>query len=262
MSEIVMIGTGMGATLELYNTCFLIRNSNHYFLVDTGGSIEIVARLEKLAIELEDLHHIFISHNHADHILGFIWILKKLVSKKSFDLTVYCNDSVYESIIQLADIVLPKELLERVFQSIHFHILDEGEIVCINGIDYRFFDIHAKGPKQYGFECLIDNQRLVFLGDEPLSEDLYDMVRGADYVMHEAFCLDREKEIFHPYEKNHSTAMSACKVMNDLQVKNVILYHTEESHGEFRKGLYIEEGKQYFKGKVMVPNDMEKIIFK
>lgn len=42
MEKIIMLGTGMGVTLDLYNTCFLIKNDNGNFLVDTGGSVEIV----------------------------------------------------------------------------------------------------------------------------------------------------------------------------------------------------------------------------
>lgn len=36
MEKIIMLGTGNGGTLELYNTCFVIQNDNGNFLVDTG----------------------------------------------------------------------------------------------------------------------------------------------------------------------------------------------------------------------------------
>ena len=41
MDKIIMLGTGNGGTLDLYNTCFAIQHDNDNFLVDTGGSIEI-----------------------------------------------------------------------------------------------------------------------------------------------------------------------------------------------------------------------------
>ena len=47
--------------------------------------------------------------------------------------------------------------------------------------------------------------------------------------------------------------------MNKLDVKNLILYHTEESHGNERKALYEKEGKENFNGKICVPNDLEEI---
>lgn len=77
--------------------------------------------------------------------------------------------------------------------------------------------------------------------------------------MHEAFCLDQEENIFHAYEKNHSTALSASKTMSKLNVKNLILYHTEDSHIENRKRLYEEEAQSVFDGNVIVPDDREKI---
>ena len=102
----------------------------------------------------------------------------------------------------------------------------------------------------------------IFLGDEPLNPILNKRIKGADYVTHEAFCLDSEENIFHAYEKNHSTALSTARIMNDLKVKNFILYHTEETHGSERKRLYTEEAQSVFDGNVIVPNDMEKIIIK
>ena len=37
-----------------------------------------------------------------------------------------------------------------------------------------------------------------------------------------------DKELFQPYEKNHSTAYDAEKIAERLGVKNLLLYHTED----------------------------------
>lgn len=50
--------------------------------------------------------------------------------------------------------------------------------------------------------------------------------------------------------------------MNELNVKNLILYHTEESHGEDRKKLYTKEAQDSFNGNIIVPDDMEVIEIK
>ncbi len=47
--------------------------------------------------------------------------------------------------------------------------------------------------------------------------------------------------------------------MEKLNIKNLILYHTEETHRENRKELYIKEGKQYFSNNIIVPDEMEEI---
>lgn len=262
MDKIIMLGTGNGGTMDLYNTCFAIQNENGNFLIDTGGSIEIIKRLNQIDIDYKSIRHIFISHSHTDHILGLFWLFKK-ISKNVMHgdieerINIYCNDVVLKSIKEVAKHILPDKLMNAIYSIVDFKVLSDGDKYCINGIDYTFFDIQAKGTKQFGFECSLNGMRLAFLGDETLNPNLYDRIKNFDYVMHEAFCLDSEESIFHAYEKNHSTTRSVSEVMNELGVKNLILYHTEESHREKRKDLYTEEAQSYFNGNVIVPNDLE-----
>ena len=111
-----------------------------------------------------------------------------------------------------------------------------------------------------GFETILNNgKKLIFLGDETCNPILYDRLKGSDYVMHEAFCLDAEEKVFKAYEKHHSTVKSVCEAMNPLDIKNLIIYHTEDTH-ENKKELYTAEAKQYFDNNVIVPNDLDEII--
>lgn len=264
MTKIIMLGTGNGGTMNLYNTCFAIKNDSGIFLIDTGGSIEIIKRLKKSNINLKDIKNIFISHSHTDHILGLIWMFKKIGvmamhGEIEDKINIYCNDVVYDAIKGVASYVLAQKVLDTIYDFINFIILKDNDKYTINGVEYDFFDIHARGTKQFGFECDFDGKQFVFLGDETLNPILNDKLKDVDYVTHEAFCLDKEENIFHAYEKNHSTALSAAKVMNELNVKNLLLYHTEDSHGDERKKLYTEEAKSVFKGNILVPNDLEEI---
>ncbi len=76
-------------------------------------------------------------------------------------------------------------------------------------------------------------------------------------MKHFAFIL---KKIFlKPYEKHHATAKDACINADKLNVKNIILYHTEDKNLSQRKKLYIKEGKEEFKGTILVPDDLDVI---
>ena len=55
MEKLIMLGTGNGGTLDLYNTCFIIQNDKGNLLVDTGGGIEIIKRLKIIGVELKDI---------------------------------------------------------------------------------------------------------------------------------------------------------------------------------------------------------------
>ena len=66
-----------------------------------------------------------------------------------------------------------------------------------------------------------------------------------------------QAELFSPYEKHHSTVKDACETAEQLGVRNLILYHAEDSSLPERKKLYQEEGSRYFHGNLYVPDDLE-----
>ena len=65
--------------------------------------------------------------------------------------------------------------------------------------------------------------------------------------------------MFRPYEKHHSTVADACRLAQFMEVKNLVLYHTEDKNIRDRKALYIQEGREFFHGSLYVPEDLEEI---
>ena len=65
-------------------------------------------------------------------------------------------------------------------------------------------------------------------------------------VLSEAFCLYAEREVFKPYEKHHSTALDAGRLATQLQVKNLLLYHTEDKTLATRRQNYTEKKQLRF----------------
>lgn len=263
MQKLIMVGTGHGFVFDYYNTCFLMQNDDKYFLIDTGGSAHIVQNLQKLNIKLEQIHDIFISHCHTDHILGLFWILKRVTGmvrsgKYEGTLNIYCNDEVANAIKNIYPNLFPSLYVDLITKYLNIIILNDNDTKNICGRDYTFFDVKAKGNKLYGFETILDdNKKFVFLGDETCNPEIYYKIKNCDYVMHEAFCLDSEQDIFKPYEKHHSTVKSVCENFKDFNIKNLILFHTEDTHLNDRKELYTKEGKQYFPNNILVPYDLE-----
>ncbi|MBO5631966.1 MAG: hypothetical protein J5965_23145 [Aeriscardovia sp.] len=82
----------------------------------------------------------------------------------------------------------------------------------------------------------------------------------ADWLMSEAFCLYEDSELFKPYEKHHSTVLDAARLAENLGVRNLILYHTEDKTLETRKTKYTSEAVTAFRGRIWVPDDLEKIV--
>ena len=80
MERITMLGTGAALVTKIYNTCFTLSDdaSGEHFLVDGGGGNGILRQLELAGISELNIHHAFISHNHSDHILGLVWMVRAI----------------------------------------------------------------------------------------------------------------------------------------------------------------------------------------
>ena len=104
-----------------------------------------------------------------------------------------------------------------------------------------------------------DGRKLTCCGDEPYNEKEEQYAAGSDWLLHEAFCLDGQADIFRPYEKHHSTVKDACELAEKLQVKNLVLYHTEDKNILKRQEMYLAEGRKFYHGNLYVPEDLDVI---
>ena len=129
-----------------------------------------------------------------------------------------------------------------------------------SGKDVTFFDIDSTKAKQFGFTMNMgEGKKLTCCGDEPYNPCEKKYAKNSTWLLHEAFCLYGEADIFSPYEKHHSTVKDACELAEALEVEHLILYHTEDKNIKHRKELYTAEGRQYYHGHLFVPEDLEEI---
>ena len=243
-------------------------------LVDAGGGNGILSQLKKVDVQISDIHHLFVTHAHTDHVLGVIWVIRMVAQCKGYEglLHVYGNDKVMKVIKTIIDMILAKKQLAKVAERVVFHQLEDGDCFEVGDMKLECFDIQSTKEKQFGFRAELpassdddtsENHAkplvLACLGDEPYNEQNRRYIEGADWMMCEAFCLYADRDTFKPYEKCHSTALDAGKLAEELGVKNLILYHTEEKTLATRKENYTREAAGNFKGRIFVPDDLEVI---
>ena len=264
--KLTILGTGNAAVSECYNTCFVLSDKEEYFLVDAGGGNRILKLLKDAGIELEDIHNIFVTHEHIDHVLGVIWLIRMIgqrmnQGKYEGDLRIYCHQELAEKIQTIASLTIQKKVCRHMGERIQFVKVESGEQREIMGCTVTFFDIASTKAKQFGFTMKLKNGgKFTCVGDEPYNEANYEYVKGSSWLLHEAFCLYAEADKFKPYEKHHSTVKEACQLAEELGDPNLLLYHTEETHLKERKELYTAEGQEYYHGNLYVPDDMEEFI--
>lgn len=263
--ELIMLGTGHATATKCYNTCFVIHDGTECFLVDAGGGNGIFNQLDAAGVDCATIRHLFVTHRHTDHLLGVVWMVRKIAmlmlgDTYQGDFTIYCHAELAEALQTICSLTLAGGYMRLVGTRIVLRVVDDGEQAAFLGMGLTFFDTGSSKDKQYGFSaCLPTGRRLVCLGDEPYNPVARQYVEGCDWLLAEAFCLYEDREMFRPYEKHHSTARDAAAIAASLRVKNLILYHTEDTRLSDRKERYTAEAGTVFSGNIFVPDDLERI---
>lgn len=243
-----------------------VQNEPCRWLMQVAGN-GVLQQLNKVNVSLSDIHNLFLTHAHTDHVLGAVWVgrlVMQLMRQDKYNgvLHIGGHDKVLGVLRWICVHTLPQKLTKLLDDRVLLHEVRDGDTVSIESWQLKCFDIRSTKEKQFGFRLnMREGQVIACLGDEPYNEANRQDVSGADLLLCEAFCLYADRDIFHPYEKHHSTVLDAAKLASELHVKNLLLYHTEDKSLAVRKQKYVEEAKAAYDGAVFVPDDLETITF-
>lgn len=263
--KLTILGTGNALVTECYNTCFVISDGDKHFMVDGGGGNGILTQLKKANLNWMDMRHIFVTHKHLDHIMGIIWMVRMICQHMRSgvyegEAYIYSHKEVIELIRSMSKSLIRGKDVALLDDRLHLVEVEDGQTIEIIDHEVSFFDIGSTKAKQFGFSMKMnENEKLTCCGDEPYAECAYEYAVNSKWLLHEAFCLYSERDVFNPYEKSHSTVKDACELAAKLEVENVVLYHTVENNLKDRKTLYTLEGEKYYKGNIFVPDDLDVI---
>ena len=259
--RLTMLGTGNAMATECYNTCFAIDDGEYCFLVDAGGGNGIIRQLRQAGIRYDRISDIFITHRHADHITGMIWIFRLLSRPRSADVeslqvNIYGHDEVIDVLNMFVDKLYSEREQRQIRQSVRLVTVKDADTAMVLDHEVTFFDIRSTKAKQFGFTMRLADGKLTCCGDEPYQPHELRYAEDSKWLFHEAFCLDAQKDEYRPHEKHHSTVKDACEIAQTIGVQNLVLYHTEDGDLSHRSARYQKEGSEYFKGQLFVPDDL------
>ena len=273
MDKITMLGTGHAMTFDCFNTCFVYENENGKMLVDTGGGGQLMKQLRDAGINDREITHVFISHQHTDHLMGLPWLFRGLGGPGGGrELTLYLHEELMTVAMGMLKLLFP-ENFERLPESVRFVTVHHGDETEILGRKVRFLDLHSPNVTQYGFKMeLEDGRNLVFHGDVPFHESNRQELEGTDWLLHEAFNLSTEHMGPPPGgpgmpppggpgkgRPGHSTVKEAASYAQSLGVKNLLLFHGSDNDLPHRQERYTKEAREVFTGNILVPYDLDVI---
>ncbi|MBE6036847.1 MAG: MBL fold metallo-hydrolase [Clostridiales bacterium] len=261
--SLYVFGTGNAGAVNCYNTCFALRKEDEYLMVDAGGGNGILRILRDMNVPMSAIHHMIVTHEHTDHVLGVVWMVRMIATamlqgKYEGNLHIYGHEELLGKVRTLCALTLQKKHCAVFDDRILFEVVADGESRQALGYDITFFDIHSTKAPQFGFSLKLESgETFTCLGDEPYNPLCKIYAEHADWLLSEAFCLYEDRERFKPYEKHHSTAKDGAQQAAELGVKNLVLWHTEDSNLAHRKARYTAEAAAYFSGNILVPDDRE-----
>jgi ribonuclease Z len=263
MIEVTFIGTGSALPPPgRGNACFTIRTEKMLLLADAGPSVW--GDLQRAEIAPGDIDTIFLSHGHADHVLGFPQLaLQAQFFPPKQPVRVLCTAAVREAVCTITHMTFPEanEVLEK-FQWIELteaeglpQIIDLTENIQVTfqrvlgpvympvlGFRMDFFDADAS---------------LAFSADTRYVDDFrfVSIARNCDLLIHDAFISSNVQTNASPAEMVfHSSVGQAAQTAARANVKRLALMH--RSLKDTHRQALIDEAAEYFKtGDILVPND-------
>ena len=186
--KLTILGTGNATVTDCYNTCFALTEENRHFLVDAGGGNQILRILKETNIPLEEIHDIFITHEHIDHLLGLFWLIRIIgqnmnQGKYEGKVRIYCHSGLISTITTIAELTIMKKVTKHLGGRIQLIPLESGDTKQILGCEVTFFDIGSTKARQFGFTLkTADGKKLSCCGDEPYNPCEEEYVRAVSYT--------------------------------------------------------------------------------
>jgi len=265
MQKFYVLGTCAGISDKGFTLSGVLQHNDKCLLVDTGGGMQILKQLRLSGIKVSDIHDVFISHKHIDHLLGLIPFIRKIITairlgEYEGNLNIYCDKEIKEIVDYMVNATFHDIMVKLYSERVIYHILQPNQEYDVIGYKMKIIDTYSIASIQFGFEIILENnKRLFYLGDVPCATQNYDRVKNVDWVLHEAFSTSEKNKYTALVSKMHSTVADVCKNMSELGVKNLILWHTLDNEIETRKERFLTEGKEYFDGNLYVPDDLDVI---
>lgn len=261
MVEVVFLGTGDAfARGRRTTTALLIEADGFRMMVESGPSI--VEQLARVGLAPADVGHLFVSHAHGDHTLGFP-MLALHQHRASAPLHVYAGCNTVNALDRLWSTSYPN--LRALGLGTHcWHPLserDRTECVLAEGVVLHTCPVpHSPGiPTLAARWEFAGGPSIAFVTDTTPSLDSVALARGCDLLIHEsAFSavLDAGRDFAKYY---HSTAQQAGEVAREAGCRQLALVHLGPEMGE-RPDVVAGEARAGTALEVVVPTDGETLV--
>ena len=280
-TRLILLGTGGGPRPRVDRTASsqVIIVNNAAYVVDCGDGV--AQRLAAAKIPLQALRHIFITHQHSDHNLDYgnliqlAWAVgletrldtwgppplekmtKLFLELNEYDIDIRIKDEGYPPLAPL----------------VHPHELTQGGVVLSDGGPVKVTAALVNHPivePAFAYRFDTPDRSIVISGDTTASDNLIQLAKGADVLVHEAMHMKGVDRLVarvpnHPGLRQHLLAShtpveDVGRVAQAAGVKLLVLSHLVPADDpSITDEMWIEGARMHFRGQVIVGKDLLEI---
>lgn len=259
MPEITFLGVGgaMAAQPADNHTALLVEADGATLLLDCGPTI--MRQLERVGVDAGLPSHVYLSHQHGDHILGLpMLLLNRVLFFPDQPLIVLAMPGVLHAAQELVGLVYP-DLKQRMQDQVEFVPLVEAEESQpwpgVAGLRYRL----ARGQHSVpSYALRLDwnsGQSMVYSADTGPEPAVGRLAAGVDLLVHDCFYLLADDDL-----SSHSAADQVGQLAAQAGVKAVALVHRMRTERPLAK-QYRAEAARYFRGEILTPHAGDQFVF-
>jgi len=275
--RVILLGTKGGPTPSPFRApaSVLIVAGGQPYLVDAPNGV--AGQLAKAAVPLDSLGQIFITHDHSDHVIDAGTLLELawgagLNSPVTLNgpppLRQIVHDSLaasrYDQKVRMREegrrALAP---LVHVREFTHGGLIHEDERVTVRAALVDHYTV--KPAFAYRFDT--QNRSIVVSGDTTFSNNLVQLARGADLLIHEAMYLPAIGQLAGEHApslrehllRSHSTTEQVGMVAAKAGVKKLVLSHLVPAFPTITDEMWLAGVRKYFQGEAIVGRDLEQV---
>lgn len=257
--EVVFLGTGGAfAKGRRGNLALLVEASGFRILIEAGPLI--MQQLSRANVRAAEIEHLFISHAHGDHILGFPMLALNRIDAPT-RLHVYSGHTTIRRLKALWELVYPGFDQRRL--NLHWVALSEEnrESTALTGGTKLHTALvrHPPGiPTLAARLDLANGLSIAFATDTTPNETTAELACGCDLLVHEASFSATLQPGYDPATYFHSTAQQAGEIARQAGCPRLALVHLSPAVSD-QPDLLIEEARAGTDLQVIVPEDGERL---
>lgn len=200
----LLLGTGGSVNgLSRHNTSLFLQSgpdiARQSVLIDVNGVC--VQRLTAAEVAFDDLAHVFLTHEHIDHIAALpnlihqVWVKGCLYrggdKRRTHAINIYANARTLKAVKGLLGAVeLPDH--PHMFEYVFHELGAQGGTVNAGDITLHYYPVNHGPTACFGLYTDGPQKRLVFSADTEPVPQIYDKLRAGDILVHDCNKIDRD----------------------------------------------------------------------